>query len=499
MLLAALLLACHPPRETVVSDADADADVDTDADADADTDADVDTHSGPTVHSGLEHSGVPSPSVSASCQVQPDNALRVDCHVEVQPPGPVEVSFQPSAGGAARIQRWDEVGRADLTLWRMNGDTDHDYVFTALDSGAEASGTFRSGRIPAAFQVSMSVTGVVPPAGDLLFQADCDVPTAVVVDGEGRMVWYQDLTAGLPAGAYRVQATDVAGDGGVVSMLDRSLVRWFDWDGTLRLEAGAGITPGFDRAVHHDVAQRDGLLWVLTAEAWSDAVASWVVDGFYVLDTSGAVVADWNVDALAPPSGPGFAGYWGGQFAYAIDWTHENSVEVDENHDLLLSFLQVDTVIQVHGDPADPAFGQAVTTLVGDDATTFVSDYTIADPHGLTSDLTFSHQHHPHWLPSGELQMFDNEEIGASRVLRLRLDASARTAEITGSWSLGVACAYAGSAYDRADGTLIATCAPSGTFSVIEPTSGDVLGTWRPRCVGGGSRAMLARGIPVTL
>ncbi|MCB9697425.1 MAG: hypothetical protein H6738_11645, partial [Alphaproteobacteria bacterium] len=87
----------------------------------------------------------------------------------------------------------------------------------------------------------------------------------------------------------------------------------------------------------------------------------------------------------------------------------------------------------------------------------------------------------------------------ASRVLRLRLDASAGTAEVTGSWSLGVSCAFAGSAYVRPDGTLIATCAPSSAFYVIDPVSSDVLGTWRPRCVSGADRAMLARGIPVTL
>lgn len=103
-----------------------------------------------------------------------------------------------------------------------------------------------------------------------------------------------------------------------------------------------------------------------------------------------------------------------------------------------------------------PVQGVLTTTLVGEGATTFAPDYAIVDPQGLTGDLTFSHQHHVQELPSGELQMFDNEEVGSSRVPRMRRDPLGGT--------------------DRPDGTLIAAC----------PT------------VSGGSRATLGRGIPVS-
>ncbi len=500
VLALALVPACGGPPDPPDRPTDeADTDADTDADSDADTDRDTGGHSARSGHSGA------SDGISATCARQADNALRVDCDVVVDPPGPISVTWTPAGGGDPRTMRWPEAsGSRRVTLHRMVGETDHAYTFTAEATGARATGSFRSGPVPPTGQVGWSVTGAAPPADDVLFQVSCDGPAAVVLDPQGRVVWYQDLDQGLAPGPHKVNATNVATSGGVASILDQEAVRWFGWDGALRFEARRGVTLGFDDLVHHDVFERGGRLWVLSAGLWVDGGVDYIVDGLYVFDAGGALLADWSLlDVVTPTGGApgGTPGYWSAQFPGADDWSHGNGIFVDERQDVLLSFFALDTVIRVAGDPTAAGFGELAAVVAGDPRSSpWPSDFTITDPSGLTDDLTFSHQHHPSSLPSGELQLFDNEAVGPSRVLRLALDPATGEAAITGSWPVGATCPFEGSAYVRSDGTLLATCASLGAFVVIDPGSGDTLGTMRPRCGGGrANSAVLARGVPVAL
>jgi hypothetical protein len=448
---------------------------------------------------------VPPPygTIEASCALQADNALRVDCDVALDPPGPIDVSFAPIAGGDARAMSWDDVATAHhVTLWRMYADTDYAYTFTARAGGATTSGAFTTGTVPLEEQVAVGITGGAPTAtDDVMFQMGCGVPFAVAIDPMGQEVWYQPLTADL-AGPHSVQGISFTPEQELVAVVDNERERKFGLDGALLMDAGPGVG-GLDKVVHHDAFGRDGLVWALNADSYQVNGGSYVLDGFYVLDASGAVVGEWELAPLVSPAGGGgFPGYWGAEFPGAIDYSHANGLYVNENHDVFVSLFELDTVLEIRGDPASPDFGELVWSFAGDAASPFASDFSIVDPGDLTSDLTFSHQHNPTFRPDGTFSLFDNETVGPSRALEFDLDDTAGTATITASLPLPATCPVEGANFLLDNGDDLVTCAMSRQLLELDHASGAVVRTISPSCPGmvgpfGGS--ILARGIPVRL
>ncbi|MEQ1500764.1 MAG: aryl-sulfate sulfotransferase [Myxococcota bacterium] len=463
-----------------------------------------DSSTGATGATGDTGTG-PPPPIAASCAIQPDNVLRADCTVTVDPPGPISLSFAPADGAApARVVTDDApVPTHTVHLWRMHGDTPYAFTAVATATGATVDGAFATPPVPIEDRPAFTVVAGGPSTAtdDLMFQVECDqYPEAVVVDPSGELVWYQRLTGDLD-GSHDVLGVSFTDDRTVAAVLDRGRVRSFDLDGALRVDAVVGEEPGLDRLVHHDVYGRDGLLYVLNADLAPGYGGPYVVDGVYVLDPSGAVIGSWSLASVVEVTGGGPIDhdlYWESAFPGAIDWSHANSIQVDEAGDWTLSLSHLRSIVRVDG-LRSPTPGALRWILGGDPTNVLPTDFAITDPDDRTDDETFAHQHHAVPLPDGRIRMLDNGLFGPSRILELRPDEATGTAAITGAWSIGVDCAYEGAVVELDNGHLLATCAPDRTIHEVDPVTGAVVRVVRVGCALGDGDAVLARVFPVSL
>jgi hypothetical protein len=451
----------------------------------------------------LAYGCTPDPEITGGCELAPDNALRATCTFAVDPPGPIALTLTPEAGGGPVLVRELE-GPGEIPVWRMTAETRYEWV--ARSGDGELSGDFTTGSLPPQATLRVDPEGD-PGPDDVLFVVDCgevgqNEPTAVVVDPEGRVVWYQPLTADLPPGPHRAVGLEFSEEGTLLAVVDQDRVREYTLDGTLVKELIAG-DQGSAEVLHHDVFRRDGRTFVLNARIQEVGGVDYIVDGLSGFEPDGTLFADWDLSEIATVSGEGGVGavYWTDLWPDAEDWSHANGLYVDADGDWIVSLHTFSTVLRIEGDPADPAFGTPVWVLDGSGTSPWPSDFVVTDPDGLTDDEVFGHQHHPSLLPDGSMQLFDNGDqiVDPARVLRLGLDEGAGEAQIRGSWPLGEICPIEGSAYVLSDGTLLATCGLQASYSRIRPEDGDILGTTTAVCEGGTPLPVLPRAIPIPL
>lgn len=444
--------------------------------------------------------------VAATCSLQAENVLRADCTLSVSPPAAVEVSFAPTQGDIAPRLSQSEALSAEhsLTAYGMVADTE--YAWTARPTGHPESkirGTWRTGSLPTNADISFLTTGSSTSPDDLAFLFNCGLnPQAVVADAAGRIVWYQALDKGLPGKRLNAQALTFTPERTFLATLARGVVREYDLSGhlllDLQLEEG-----DFDRPVHHDLFRRGDYTYVLNAHTgeYGDGDV-YVTDGVYVFDRSGVQQALFDLDSVLTPGGGGFpGGYWSETFPLdAIDYSHGNGIFVDEEGMMYLSFYHLDTILKVDGDPTRSSFGSVELVFQGSPLSPFDrSDVVLTSSLGVTTDLTFEAQHCPSFLSDGRFMLFDNERSGSSRVLTMRLDEAAGTADIDGSYSMNATCAFEGGALEMSNGNLLGTCAPARRFNEFEPGNPTAIRTVSPICAVPFGFAILPRGIPIRL
>ena len=433
--------------------------------------------------------------ISVDCDAQPDNVLRMTCDISLQTAGAIEWTFEPSAGGLAQTIVSDEItDQHTLTLWRLHAETSYSYRVDTPDG--QAAGTFRTGALPPLADIGVAMSGSSPDAEDLLFQQTCGGPAAIIIDHAGQVVWYQDLAEGLPAGPHSVEAVNVATSGGILAIVDNERVRWFDPDGTLRLDY---VAPA---PLHHDVFERNGLVYVLTANVYDIAGERYVLDGVLAVDTAGTVQGLIELAQLVTPDGDpgGSNAYWSNEFPGAIDWSHANGIYVDASLSLYLSMLKHHTVIALDADPTSPTRGELQWVLEGSPGTSpWPADYAVVDPDGLTTADRFAGQHHPQLMPDGRLLIFDNGGApSGSRALEMELDAASGEARITGSWGIQQSCPIQGAAYGLSNGNRLLTCMDTLSFYELDDDA-TVVRELSPSCNTGAApgRIFLPRAVPV--
>jgi hypothetical protein len=266
------------------------------------------------------------------------------------------------------------------------------------------------------------------------------------------------------------------------------------FDGGRLLELSPEGVVNFDinspgRPLHHDIAGGSPYRYALNAALQGNVV----VDGFYVFDDSGAVVAEWDLRDHVTVGTTGIGAFWQIQFPFSIDWSHANSIELDGPDHVLISLKHQNALLRVVSNPTLADFGTIEWVLDGGDSS-LDSDYTW--PNGGR----FKDQHHLSRLSDGNLAVFDNLSLTRSRALLLNVDDVAGTVSEGESWLHIERCAVQGSVYERPDGSFVSMCTSAGSVWQLQRGDADPSWTMDLLCITrSGGAGHLARAIPVDL
>lgn len=451
---------------------------------------------------GPGEGALPGPVANPSCALQDDNALRLDCAITLDAPGPVDLLVMDGELVVRRFASDDTASEHAVTLWGLRAE--HTYTVRVVprsDPGAAWDERITTGALP------QNIRLVAPPTGTsgtdaVLFPFQCGGPGhLVLVDTtDGEVLWYQPIIDGtdLPE-LLKVDGFEYDAErGSIVLLAGHKGVREIDWTGRVLLETG--IFYGLERPTHHDVHSRGDLTYALNAAAHVEPDSEYVLDGVYVFGADGEVAATWDLRDHLTPSGAGPAsGYWSLEFPGAVDYTHTNGLFVDEAGDWILSSRAMHTILKVVGDPDAPDFGDILWALTTNSGSAFESDFEVVSSGGIT-DLTFSDQHHANLDADGHLLMFDNGN-GAelSRALDIVLDEALGTADIVDTWSLEEHCPIQSSAFRLPGGNVLVTCATSRSFSEFAPGVDAPVWTMKAECADTDDRPLAVRGQPISL
>jgi len=388
----------------------------------------------------------------ADCQLAEDNVLRAWCEVYTEPQVPVEVRFAPADGLGPERTRVVEAGETVVGLYGMSGERDYLWEASALDSPhTRLSGRFTTGVVPEGARVDVEVSGD-STAEHFLIASPCSASGfAVVMTPAGEVVWYEQLVP-EPTVVKNLRGVSWTEDDTVLGVHAKG-VEEVDWMGREIFAISEGVH--FEENVHHDVFKKDGRVYVLFNEHATFFDEDFLLDGVYVFEGADEPVAAWHFQDVFQPPGPE-------NKSGTIDYTHANSVFVDDQGDILVSMRHLSAVAKLDGDLTSDRFGEVIWRLSGDSSAVFGMDFALDAVQG--KDAAFARQHNVHWLPDGRLAMFDNRAHvqEASRLIVLDLDEVAMTAEIVETYPLDEHCRFQGGAWHTEAGNPVATCAPYG-------------------------------------
>lgn len=416
--------------------------------------------------------GVPSADsagvqrLSASCGSTP-NVLRYTCEIDVEPAQAVQLSFWPTSDpdDVQVFTSLSSQSRHDLGLYLMRAGREYAWEAQATRGGPVVQGSWVTGELPAALEERYDVSGT-PTMGHVMFMSPCQ-PYAIVADVHGETLWYQRMDDDTGVFRWGVVWTE---DDTVLTMFGRresedpNMILEFDMMGNevQRIVRGEH----FDEYVHHDMFRRDGLTYALRKDLLDVDGETFVYDGIYVFDGT-QLVADWELASAFTPE-PG---------ATQNDYTHGNSLFVDGEGNMLVSFRHLSSIALLDGDTSSSAFGDWIWGIQGlpsDSDVSFPNDFPlVASVDGVAQ---FSQQHNAHMLDDGSIVLFDNSQGSRdSRVVRLRLDPSAKESEIIDAYSMEQFCSFDGGAWTTAEGNPVGTCAPARRAVEFDAASGEAL------------------------
>ncbi len=402
----------------------------------------------------------PDPAPQISCDVQLDNALRVDCETSEA------TRFLYESDGEKRAL---DVKAGVFTLSGMAANTSWSW------SADGATGAFTTGSPPDELPaISVSGESTVPY---VLFAVGV---FAIIADSTGEIVWYQQFEGGWTLRGGGVSGFDFTPEATVLAVSESNIFE-VDLSGTekLRIERE-------DRPLHHDIFRADGLTYALNADSHSYPTGEFVLDGLYIYDSSGIRVASWDLaDHIASDPEPvqGASAFWSEEFPGAEDYAHTNGVFAAADGTILLSLRTYDSVWALAGvDEAD--FGAIRWVLGG-----VQSDFEV------TSDQTdyteFLGQHHPRMVED-VVTVFDNRKGENARTVAVDIDEASWTAEITEVHALGASCSIQGANYPLPSGNVLATCGERHRIVEIAPDDSEV---WEMLVET--TATAVARGIPI--
>ena len=379
--------------------------------------------------------------VEHSVAMSRTNALIAEARVSLSHPAAVYVEYDNPLAGRYRTRLGTAATEHVIPIVRLRPETTYDYTaFTVRgtegsDAVRAAQGSFTTDALPE--PLASVFTMATGRSSQPLILSDYRMPDAgssyfVFWDEVGAVVWYLRVKDAGPV---------------VRSLQDESFV-FIPWVGGLRQFTALGKVIDLagdtlaqwppERGIpksHHELIPLDGshiLLPLSLTHSLTDSLTD-LADDFGSGDQAKRIIYDnlviwhsatgrmdevWNAreawDMLDP------AQHWEPVDSDGdLDWTHLNSVRVNEHGNLLLSFRSRSQVVSLTPDY------EIEWQLHGPD-----SDYEFPDPTDR-----FYQQHTASQLANGNILLFDNgkgrpdDEGGEySRVLELRLDDAAGTA-----------------------------------------------------------------------
>ncbi len=404
----------------------------------------------------------PTDVLSAECEVDPNNGLRVWCTAELATEGTAAVELSATDAPTRSFSSDDSGTSVAIFAWGLKPDT----IYTWTIGGI--SGTVLTDRLPANLQgATIDVTGSITGFDAVLLPMRCDETTFAMIDEDGDIVWYEENALyqnGMDAYEW--------------SQADRSLlignndsVIEIGVAGDLRLELG-----GYAGRAHHDLARWGDYTYVL-----HDYIFNQVnVDGIHVFEGE-TLVGTFNYEDHFTVGG------FGG------DWSHSNGINPTADGHLVVSLLVFDSVMSIDMDPSSPTFMDIDWIAAGHGAGLEGADHF--PPAG--ADEGFEGQHNATYA-NGKLFVFDNTGDGTeSRAARYNLDSASGEVQHEESWGVRNRCQIQGGAVPVPGGVL-ATCAPSRDVFLFQDGNPDAVFELNAGCSGGGNQAM-NRGIPVVI
>jgi hypothetical protein len=417
---------------------------------------------------GTEDTGEPVPQVlSASCTLT-DNALRVLCEATLDLPGEATLVLE-AEGAQTRTFVSEPALEPELLGWGLLPETTYRWTIGPL------SGELTTGSLPEALaQAEIVTTGHAFGFDAVLHPMACpDEDYFVMLDGQGRIVWYE------PSSVYfqgSMNGYEWNQDARTVLSVNTSTLLEQHVSGEVVLQLTSGVD--FEHTLHHDT-ERWGDYRYLLFEYPLPQGPGWgrPADGVHVFEGSTWLGTFRVADHFVPEDG------WG-------DWTHANGLQVTEAGELVLSLLNYDTVLSIDGDPASPTFLEVNWHAVGSPDGLPGPDY--APVEGL--DEGFSRQHNAS-RHGDTLWLFDNRSQRESRAIRLRMDEAQGTLTLDAAWSFDETCENQGGSVPLPGGVL-ATCANNGqVWAFLE---GQPSPTWTLQADCGDAAGLpLTRAIPV--
>ena len=408
--------------------------------------------------------------VAASCSVSA-NALRVDCTVALAEVGSATVVLSAKGVPSRTLSSTELDTEHDLLGWGLVADTTYDWTAGPL------SGVVTTGSLPADLAgANVTTTGTAFGFDAVLQPLDCNqADYFVMIDGEGRIVWYE---ANDVFYVGSMNGYDWSAEAQSVMSLNSDVFVEQHISGAEVLRIQRGVDFDGAHELHHDTSAWGSLRYLL----FERVVGNVNVDGIEVFDGS-SHVGTWFMEDDFKVSGGGGSGN---------DWGHANGLNVSDQGEIILSILNFDAVVAVDGDPASATFLQTVWHAAGSAAS------GLPDPDYLPvvgPGEGFDGQHNAGRY-GDDLWVFDNLSAGDSRAIRMTMDHQAGTLALDAEWSLGQTCRIQGGSLPI-DGGVLATCANSGEVFAFEEGQATAAWTLEATCNGGGGGVSMTRGIPI--
>ena len=419
----------------------------------------------------LETTGRAPPVIeSIVAEANPRLALAARVTLEVRGADSVAVHYRPAGRGGTSYVATPAVpvtgGSATISVLGLRPETRYELEGVAFGTGGRViapSIQLTTGALPPDVP-EFTAVGASPSPGYVLFAAGGYL---VVVDNDGRVVWYRRSPGGTilnamaqPPGRYVVRPSTPTPD---------DIEPWFEIDPSGEETRTFGCTGGLQPRLHDLIGEPDGGYWILCDETRSmdlsalggSSAARVVGTVVQHVGADGALLFQWSAFdhfelADLPPSdlaGP------------TVNWTHGNAIDLDVDGNLLVSFRSLNEIAKI-----DARTG-AVLWRMGGRANEFTFVGATAPP--------FARQHGVRASAPGEILLLDNRgDPSQSSAERWTVDAPTRTARLVQSYAStpGVTTDIGGSVQPLPGGRLLVSFGTAGRVEEYD-ASGAVV--WR--------------------
>lgn len=364
----------------------------------------------------------PPEIVSAAVESNPENVISAAVTIVARNADSVRVHFRLEGSAGIDSMTPAEVTNESNTIAVLGLLPERRYRMRAVafGPGGVTQGDdmhFVTGALPADLP-SYNASGDDPSPGYVVFAAG---RYGIVIDNTGRVVWYRSFVDGLWLN-FMAQAND------------RYVTRLvtpdqFDREPWLEVDQLGNVTRTFGCAMklqprfHDVIVEKDGSYWILCDEmrvmdfsaGGGHAAAEVTGTAVQYIGADGEMLFHWSpfdhFDIMDVDSAT--------RAEPRVNWTHGNSLDLDESGGLLISFRNLNEITSI-----DVRTGAVRWRLGG-----------ARNEFHFVGQEPFAGQHSVRTMRTGQIVLLDNVGDAASQAEQWQIDASARIATLVRSQS----------------------------------------------------------------